>query len=686
LIAAQTVAVSADNKQRKAKETEAKRLISLGRNAEKQGRLLEARDQYLASEHVVFTTDAEKGLERLAEAAGEQVKTLMADAARAYAAENFAKAAQLLESAGALHPGNLAIGCNLGLTRYQQGHRDEALALLDQCVAALRDKDPRRQLAELYTALGTGDRLSVVAPGARQQVARLNDAILQQRDKDVQSDDDDAGVPAAPAAGLCAQMEQVQAGLLKNPAMLFNLAKCAESEGRLDEATRLLTEYSQAAPMAADTGDVQARLVVLQGLAALPDPKGALVRTLYESAGRHVETREYDQAIADYQKADEAIPAFTESKRRVATLVEAQGQVDRARTYWRQVLLADTIDERRQQTQFILDGLDAEKAQYEELVGAARQLLRDLVGRSLLEAEPVGRIYAAYRLRLASEKIQSAAMLLPLAPEGNILHAFTCSQMNDFRCVRASFDAQRALTLPVSFYGAVFYKSVEPKDRSKQPRTYGKFEFEKGTLRFAEISTVNPKKHTAEPAALVAGEDRLGRLGEADGLRSGRFQGFTVPSGAIKHLETKDGILYLELDDRSVKHRKMFIEPLNFVIDVPPSGPGARRYINNYIAIAESYGGVEKAKLGKESTTAGEKLKMVYNIATIGLNVTSVMFGDFFSLVDVATGVTGLGHKIGLSQRQVQRLARDQREAIHGIAFKAIPTEPVSLAFRKELK
>lgn len=686
LIAVQPSALAADKQQRKAKESEAKRLTSLGRNAEKQGRLLEARQQYLASEHVLFNTDAEKGLERIAEAAGQQVQTLMADAAQAYAAENFAKAAQLLESAGALHPGNLAIGCNLALTRYQQGNRDEALPLLDQCVGALRDKEPRRQLAELYTALDTGDRLSVVAPGARQQVARLNDAILQESDKDAQSDDDDAAVPSAPAVGLCAQMKQLQAGLLKNPAMLFNLAKCAESEGRLGDATRLLTEYSQAAPMAADSDEVQARLAVLKGLSALPDPKGAVVRTLYASAGKHVEAREYDQAIADYQKADEAIPEFAESKRRVATLLEAQGQVDRARTSWQQVILADTMEESRQQTQLIVDGLDTEKAQYEELVGAARQLLHDLVGRSLLEGEPVGRIYAAYQLQLANEKIQSAAFLFPLASEGNLLQAFTCSQMNDFRCVRASFDAQRSLALPVSFYGAVFYKSVEPKNRAKQVRTYGKFEFEQGMLRFAEISTVNPKKQTAEPAAPIAGEDRLGRLGAADGLRSARFQGFTVPASAIKHLETKDGLLYLELDDRKVKHRKMLIEPLSFVLAVPPTGPGARRYINNYINIAETYGGVEKAKLGKESTTAGEKLKMVYNIATIGLNVTSVMFGDFFSIVDVATGVKGLSHKIGLSQRQVRRLAMEQRQAVHGIAFKAIPTEPVRLAFRKELK
>jgi hypothetical protein len=140
------------------------------------------------------------------------------------------------------------------------------------------------------------------------------------------------------------------------------------------------------------------------------------------------------------------------------------------------------------------------------------------------------------------------------------------------------------------------------------------------------------------------------------------------------------------VDDKHLKHRKMLIEPLSFVLDVPPQGPGARRYMNNYINIAETYGGVEKVKLGKESTTAGEKLKMVYNIASIGMNVASVMFGDFSSAISVATGVNTLAHNIGLSQRQVKRLRIERQQVVRGVAFKAIPSEPVSLAFRKDLK
>src|SRR5688572_26783050 len=81
LVTIQPTPFAADKQQRQAKETAAKRLTELGRTAEKQGHLLEAKRQYLASEHVLFNSDAEKGLERIAEAAREQAKRMLTDAA-----------------------------------------------------------------------------------------------------------------------------------------------------------------------------------------------------------------------------------------------------------------------------------------------------------------------------------------------------------------------------------------------------------------------------------------------------------------------------------------------------------------------------------------------------------------------------------------------------------------------------
>jgi len=675
-------ASAGDKSQRKAAEAEARRLLNLGRAAEKQGRLLDARAQYLASEHVLFTTDAEKALEHVADQADQQVKALMASAASAYRAEQFDHAADLLQRAGALHPGNLAIGCNLAFTSYQQGAHGDALILLDECVDALRDTDTRRRLAELSAALTTGDRHSVGAAD-KARVVRVNDAILRHRDNDARQDPDAAA--AATSSAVCAQLKPFGGSLSKNPVLLFDLAGCAESEGRLDEAARLLGEYSQAAPNAIDLDDVQARLGIVRGLLALPEPGGAQVRSLYTSAGRHVEARDFDKAIADYQQADEIAPTFIESKRRGATLLEAEGQFDRARTLWRAVALADTNAESRQQTERLVDGLDAEKGQYDEAVNLARHTLQDLLGRPVLQGEPVGRIYAASRLRLASEQLHVAAVLLPLAPEVNLLQAFIGAQLNDFRSVRASFDALRSQALPVSFYGAMFYKRVDPKKRDQAERTYGKFEFEKGTVRLAELSIVKPKKRTAQ-SIRGAGEDGLGRLGVAEGLRAGGFQGFTAPATAIKHVETDHGIIYLEVDDKRVKHRKMAIEPVSLVLDIPPDGPGARKYMNEYISAARVYGAVERTKLGKESTTAGEKLKIVYNIANLGLSVTSVMFGDFTSILDVAMNTRSLTHKIGLSQRQVSRLRMERQQVVQGLSFKAIPVEPVVLKFDPDLR
>jgi hypothetical protein len=77
---------------------------------------------------------------------------------------------------------------------------------------------------------------------------------------------------------------------------------------------------------------------------------------------------------------------------------------------------------------------------------------------------------------------------------------------------------------------------------------------------------------------------------------------------------------------------------------------------------------------------------MVYNIANLGLSVTAVMFGDFTSILDVAMNTKALTRKIGLSQRQVSRLAMERQQVVQGLSFRAIPVEPVVLKFDPDLR
>ena len=130
-----------------------------------------------------------------------------------------------------------------------------------------------------------------------------------------------------------------------------------------------------------------------------------MVRTLYTSAAKHVGSpgvRPGDCGLPEGRRGDPGVRGEQAPDRDAAG---GAGSDRSARApYWQQVVAAETSEDGRKQTQLLLDGLDAEKGQYDELVSAARQILRDLVGRSVLEGEPVGRIYAAYRLQLANEQ------------------------------------------------------------------------------------------------------------------------------------------------------------------------------------------------------------------------------------------------------------------------------------------
>ncbi len=91
--------------------------------------------------------------------------------------------------------------------------------------------------------------------------------------------------------------------------------------------------------------------------------------------------------------------------------------------------------------------------------------------------------------------------------------------------------------------------------------------------------------------------------------------------------------------------------------------------------------GFDTAKLGKESMTTGEKLRMVYDFAMLANDAFGLMF-DPMGAIDVALDVRRVGMNIAKMAKQADRLAIEQRQTIQGMPFKAVPAGAMDLAYR----
>ncbi len=675
----------AQNDLRKVNKTEAKRLTKLAQAAEKQGNLLEARSLYLQAEGKAADKTAEEGLKRVNELVNGKVKSMSATAGQAYRLQDFAKTTELLESALQLQPGNPTTAYNLALTKYRRGDRSQAVIHLDGYATSLRSGALLDQADQMRSAMMMGLEQSSLAERDRPQVNAVNRQIALLAGKEVE-EDEDAQAPPAVGPGLCAQLKQLQQSQEGNPALVFNLAKCAEQEDRYDEAIALFKQYNQMAPQAVDGDDVQLKIGMLQSLQELPEPSGKAVRKLYAHAQQDVEDRRYDHAVASYREIDTLMPEMADPKRKLAELLEAQGRTEEARSYWQKAMATEKAEDRRQQAQLMLDSLDQRKQDCLSSIKAAREPLADLLQRVLWEGDQVGRPFAIHQLQTANENLRAAGGSCPLAPELNEFRAFVYSQMNDFRAVRRGNDVLVSQKLPVSFYGVIYDRAfADAKDKANRPRQYVKFEMEKDTLRIARVALYNPKKHRTTWPAKAAGEDKLGNFGVPEGLRGKDFDGVTVSAEGIKKLETRDGFILLELNDRKIKQRRLVIEPLHTALSLPPKGPGVRRYANNYTRQFSRYMGFDTAKLGKESMSTGEKVRMVYDFAMLASDSFSLMF-DPASALEVALDVRRISKNIARMAKQADRLALEQKQTLQGMPFKTVPATSMDLAFRLEAR
>ena len=131
---------------------------------------------------------------------------------------------------------NPVVHYNLTICYEKQKDRTQALEHLDSALSGTHDKNLQADLIQLRGNLQLG--VAPVAAGAdiKKKIDTFNATYLQasQNTAGGSSGGENKG-PASVSA--CEQIEALQVAVPQSPAIVFNAAKCAESDGRAGDGT-----------------------------------------------------------------------------------------------------------------------------------------------------------------------------------------------------------------------------------------------------------------------------------------------------------------------------------------------------------------------------------------------------------------------------------------------------------------
>jgi tetratricopeptide (TPR) repeat protein len=667
------------------------------------------------------------------------VKDSLSSTRKLYEAKKYKEAIAALEESVRLGAYQSVLTYDLALCYFQLGDRDKALEYLGRAKASTGDPKQKQKLLELLTHFTTGENSISVGDADKTRITQANhlsesvgvEAYLEDAggsEEPYSEGDTSAAQPATKNApktnsstaarvsattnhrsSLCNALGDLKATLAASAAATFNLANCAETNGRTGEAITLLEKYLEMSPGAADSADVRARIADLKSLQTLTGPNGVEVRRLYASVYTSLAERKYDRAFADLSKAGEVAPEFPLTKWRLGLLYEAMGEVTRSRENFTRFLELTTEQSARDEATLHLNTLDAKRKKYDEEIDEAGDIISDLFNRkmnltfneskdrSALRVKRAvvakkdkniakGRVggfdvpfpYAKQQLARAGDHLQIALALFPLGAEANELMGLVFLQANDGGSATKSFDVVASQGLPVSFY-------AELKTR-KQDRAV-KCELNRDGIRLIFLSSYDKNGNPAPPAK-SAGEDGLGDLiVEPDATRQKEFDSMNLTQGDIQKVQTVNGMLGLKLSKEDV-----VLMPIYLPSFTPVEGPQARRFANNYTRLFVRYPGMEAAKLGTEGMSGGEKFRMGMEIANASMDIAMGGFtgigaiGSAQEAISIARTIHSAMVSLSVSYATWERSVDDQQRLLSGKSFKAIPTQPVSLVFVQDVK
>lgn len=289
---------------------------------------------------------------------------------------------------------------------------------------------------------------------------------------------------ASHRSSLCNALIELKGPLAGSPSATFDLANCAESNGRTTEAVRLLEKYLEMSPAALDGRESRARIADLKALLTLPGQSGVEVRRLYAAAYGNLAERKYDRALTAFNKASDLAPEFALTKWKLALFYGAMGDIGRARENFTRYQQLASDQSAKDEAELHLSTLDPKRTKYDEEVDEAEDIVADLFNRALnltfngpenrsaLRAKrarvkkkedrakakyrvggfAIPFAYAQQQLARAREHLQIALALFPLGAEANQLMGLVFMQANDGQSATRSFDVVASQGLPVAFY------------------------------------------------------------------------------------------------------------------------------------------------------------------------------------------------------------------------------------------
>jgi tetratricopeptide (TPR) repeat protein len=735
-------AADLEKTQKKALEAEVRTITAEAATLEKAGRLAEARSRYTDSQALIEVKEATEAIKHLDEEIRKRVKEALSSSRKLYDARRYGEAAAVLEESMKFEAFQRVLSYDLALCHYQLGDRKQAFEFLGRAKAGAADPKQKQKILQLLTFFTTGESAISVNDGDKARIAKINqlaegiglaasleDDVFEETLPDGEAPADSASVPPAasvsplkkerPAAtrssaversSLCAALGELKGATAKSPAATFNLANCAESNGRTAEAVRLLESYLDQAPTALDASESRSRIDDLKLLLGLPGQSGIDVRRLQASAYGALAERKYEVALAAFTKSAELAPDFAPTRWKLALLDEALGNVALARENFKRYQELTLDPKARDEAALHLDSLDARRAKYDEEVDEAEDILADLLNRAMKltfngsekrsalrskraqvkkksdQGKARNRVggfaipfaYAQQQLARASEHLQVALALFPLGAEANELMALVFLQANDGSSAIRSFDVVASQGLPVAFYAEL---------RSRKQDAAVKCELTKDGLRLVYLSSYD-KKGNAAPPKKPAGDDGLGDMVvEPSAARQPQFDYLDVAAGEIKKVETDKGVIKVKFGQQ-----EMWLSPIYLPSFTPIEGPQARRFANSYTRLFVRYPGLENSKLGAEGMTGGEKFKMGYNLAMAGMDIASggfTLIGAISSVQDaisIARTIRSAMTSLNVSFASWERTVDDRQELLAGKAFKSIPTQTADLGFLFEAK